>query len=218
MELKKEKDQDKNSDRASGKIFLVKFSTIISSIFLTITALGLAYVAGVMSGRHHNSTESGQEIIQPINPEPQIAQGGILAPEELEFARVLKGQTPKRQEPAFQAPAEETPVNEPREDKEVDNIAEEKPQTSPPSIPNEPNGLFDFLYQVAAFRDEASADNLRQKLEGYGYRTILQKNGNLSVILVKMRATENGASEFLDVTRQLRLGNPLLKSRTPVSR
>ena len=77
--------------------------------------------------------------------------------------------------------------------------------------------VFDYIYQVAAFRDENSADSLRQKLEGYGYRTILQREGNLLLVQVRMRGSSQAEAEFVEVLRQLKLGNPILKSKTPVN-
>ncbi|MDE5878955.1 MAG: SPOR domain-containing protein, partial [Desulfovibrio sp.] len=39
----------------------------------------------------------------------------------------------------------------------------------------------DYVFQVGAFRDEDSVDSLRQRLEGRGLRTRMQREGKLYV-------------------------------------
>lgn len=44
--------------------------------------------------------------------------------------------------------------------------------------------MFDYVFQVAVFKDEDSVDSLRQRLEGRGLRTRMQRDGKLFLVLV----------------------------------
>ena len=74
----------------------------------------------------------------------------------------------------------------------------------------------DYVFQMGAFRDEDSVDGLRQRLEGRGLRTRMQREGKLYVVLVLLRGDTARAEEVTRIAEELRLGKPLLKSRKPV--
>lgn len=76
--------------------------------------------------------------------------------------------------------------------------------------------MFDYVFQVGAFKDEESVDSLRQRLEGRGLRTRLQRSGKLLVILVLLRGNEGRAAEVVHACESLNLGKPILRSKTPV--
>ena len=76
--------------------------------------------------------------------------------------------------------------------------------------------MFDYVFQVGAFKDEESVDSLRQRLEGRGLRTRLQRSGKLLVILVLLRGNEARAAEVAHACEGLNLGKPILRSKTPV--
>ncbi|MBD5538841.1 MAG: SPOR domain-containing protein, partial [Desulfovibrio sp.] len=74
----------------------------------------------------------------------------------------------------------------------------------------------DYVFQMGAFRDEDSVDSLRQRLEGRGLRTRMQREGKLYVVLVLLRGDPARAEEVARIAEELRLGKPLLKSRKSV--
>lgn len=76
--------------------------------------------------------------------------------------------------------------------------------------------MFDYVFQIGAFKDEESVDSLRQRLEGRGLRTRLQRSGKLLVILVLLRGNEARAAEVVHTCESLNLGKPILRSKTPV--
>lgn len=86
-----------------------------------------------------------------------------------------------------------------------------KPRETAPTVP-----LYDFVFQVAAFRNVDDADRLRQRLEGQGLRTRGQKSGKLTLVMVHMRGTDLDAANLKEELQRMRLGSPLQKSKKQV--
>ena len=86
-----------------------------------------------------------------------------------------------------------------------------KPQAATNGAP-----LYDFVFQVAAFRNVDDADRLRQRLEGQGLRTRGQKSGTLTLVMVHMRGTDLDAANLKEELQRMRLGSPLQKSKKRV--
>ena len=86
-----------------------------------------------------------------------------------------------------------------------------KPQAATNGAP-----LYDFVFQVAAFRNVDDADRLRQRLEGQGLRTRGQKSGKLTLVMVHMRGTDLDAANLKEELQRIRLGSPLQKSKKRV--
>ena len=86
-----------------------------------------------------------------------------------------------------------------------------KPQAATNGAP-----LYDFVFQVAAFRNVDDADRLRQRLEGQGLRTRGQKSGKLTLVMVHMRGTDLDAANHKEELQRMRLGSPLQKSKKRV--
>lgn len=220
----------------------LRFSSLLALAFLGVAAIALAYVGGVMTGRASASAErrlaavearegaaqaqSGQAATHKTE-EPAPEGPGILSPEELRFARALRNEdgapenpqaplrplAPAQQVPAVPAQASgervETPATTPGP------LAE---AAAPPvaKAPAQGGAMQDYVFQMGAFRDEDSVDSLRQRLEGRGLRTRMQREGKLFVVLVLLRGDAARAEEVLRIAEELRLGKPLLKSRKPV--
>ena len=86
-----------------------------------------------------------------------------------------------------------------------------KPQAATNGAP-----LYDFVFQVAAFRNVDDADRLRQRLEGQGLRTRGQKSGKLTLVMVHMRGTDLDAANLKEELQRMRLGSPLQKAKKRV--
>ena len=178
-------------------------------------------------------------VVEPA--EEDVPKQKILAAEELRFARVLRGESlppgmtdgPQARTPAAaamqpvgaptaqaagqrsQAPA---PANAPTAGANAGQAAQPVPENHPVVLNSlQPVGnMFDYVFQVGAFKDEESVDSLRQRLEGRGLRTRLQRSGKLLVILVLLRGNEARAAEVVHACEGLNLGKPILRSKTPV--
>lgn len=159
-------------------------------------------------------------------------RGGILAAEELRFSRVLRaapGESVELASPPLPPAVPPQPVPA----SPAANSAAGQTQTAPPPMPPgmraavpegqvapppAPAAMHDYVFQVGAFRDEISVDDLRQRLEGRGLRTRMERSGKLYLVLVLLRGTDERAAEVPRIMEELRLGKPLLRSRKPVLR
>lgn len=218
----------------------LRFSSLLALAFLGIAAIALAYVGGVMSGRASAGAERRLAAVEGARTAPlppagaeedraaramppqEVPERGILAPEDLRFARALRNEegapeTPPAAQRA--APAGTGP--------QTPSVQAAAPGTVPPAAPALSGAgmtpeaapaaaMHDYVFQVGAFRDEESVDNLRQRLEGRGLRTRMQREGKLYVVLVLLRGDAARAGEVVRIAEELRLGAPMVRSRKPV--
>ena len=77
--------------------------------------------------------------------------------------------------------------------------------------------MFDYSFQVAAFKDKADADKLRARLESKGLRSRQQKSGKVLLVLVNLRGTELDAANLREELQRMKLGKPILASKKSVS-
>lgn len=76
--------------------------------------------------------------------------------------------------------------------------------------------LYDYVFQVAAFKGEDDADRLRKRLEGRGLRTRLQKSGKVQLVMVNLRGTELDAANLREELKRMKLGAPIQASQKAV--
>lgn len=76
--------------------------------------------------------------------------------------------------------------------------------------------LYDYVFQVAAFKGEDDADRLRKRLEGRGLRTRLQKSGKVQLVMVNLRGTELDAANLREELKRMKLGAPIQASKKAV--
>lgn len=168
-------------------------------------------------------TQAPDEGTASTDGEPE----GILSAEELRFSRVLRAAPGESVELA----SPPLPPAVPAQPATGQAAAPGAPQTPPmpPGMqaavpegqqapPPTPATMHDYVFQVGAFRDEASVDDLRQRLEGRGLRTRMERSGKLYLVLVLLRGTDERAAEIPRIMEELRLGKPMLRSRKPVLR
>ena len=239
-----------NSERNAAPVpFLrLRLSSLLALAFLGLTAIALAYVGGVMTGRASLSAErrlaaaAGRAAPKPALPAQSASRGGgepdaqaILSPEELSYARALRKAdgAPETAVPAAKPVAPPLPPAKEAAQSPASSGqspgqggpaltvggappagaagAQGKPVLAPTASP-----MQDYVFQMGAFKDEESVDSLRQRLEGRGLRTRMQRDGKLYVVLVLLRGDESRAGEVSQIAEELRLGKPMLRSRKPV--
>lgn len=231
---------------ADAPAFLrLRFSSLLALAFLGVAAIALAYVGGVMSGRASASAERRLAAVEAARTAPlpsaeaeargapgatpprEAPERGILAPEELRFARALRNEDGAPETPAAPqappaparlsgqpAPAAQAAAPGAAPSAPVVALPGAEPAPAPGRAPAAP--MHDYVFQVGAFRDEESVDNLRQRLEGRGLRTRMQREGRLYVVLVLLRGDDARAGEVMRIAEELRLGAPMIRSRKPV--
>lgn len=236
-------------------------TSLLAASFLVVAAIALAYVGGVMSGRAYWRTHAAQSAVAGstqgkkgvAEPADETApKQRILAPEELRFARLLRGEslppgmTDGLQPLAPQAagavtqgqPGAQAPAGQPGAQSGTQSGTQRPQGGAPVAAPAAPAGqaaqatqenqpvvlnslkpvgnMFDYVFQAGAFKDEESVDSLRQRLEGRGLRTRVQRSGKLLVILVLLRGNDARAAEVVHACESLNLGKPILRSKTLV--
>lgn len=216
-----------HQDKALVRLSL---ASLLAIAFLGAAAIVLAYIGGVMSGRHSCPVPeqvSARPSSHPL-PAPED-KSPVLSASELAFAQELRGENNRV---AKLAPAEEKKTQTRQDSEEIKPHARtlaKKPEpvqgeqqeppieVEKPALPQPSANLFDHVFQVGAFRDENAVDKLRQTLEGYGLRTSMQKEGKVFVVLVRLRGTPERAAEMAALAKALGLGNPVQRSRQPVN-
>lgn len=217
---------------------------LVTACVLFVAALVLAYLGGVMTGRAQwassleesraalaqaAATDSaGEEAPSPEaqaaagteSPEDVLAEASVLAASELRFSRALRAEPGARLEPVS------PPLPAARAAKPAAEGAPAYPPMPPgmqPAVPAgekapppTPTDIYDFVFQLGAFRDPGIVDDLRQRLEGRGLRTRMERSGKLYLVMVVLRGTDERAREVEYIAQDLRLGKPLMRSRKPV--
>lgn len=152
----------------------------------------------------------------------------VLAAEELRFSRVLRNDAA-----TGDAPLKPLPPMTPVQPKPAGVVQAGVPQGATASavpgaqgqgaaqaggIAKAPpvSGLYDYVFQVGAFKEADSVDSLRQRLEGRGMRTKMERSGKLYVVLVLLRGDEARAAEVQRAAESMGLGKPIQRSRKPV--
>lgn len=232
-------------DQANEKKCLcLRPSSLLAAGFLVAAAVVLAYLGGVMSGRAYWKAHAPQ-IAARMSPAgaaegegdaPGEAAGEagageqqkVLAPEELRFARVLRndvatGDAPlkplppmKPMKPAQPLPSGVTQATAPGAQAQPPAQGQAQQGQAAPVAAPQPSGMYDYVFQVGAFKDADAVDSLRQRLEGRGLRTRMERSGKLYVVLVLLRGTEARAAEVQHTTTSMGLGKPIQRSRKAV--
>lgn len=170
-----------------------------------------------MSGRHSAPENRQIEAQAPqVAPELEVEEPGgqkILTAKELDFARALRGLPPINPEPAKPAEEEAAPPLPENKAPASPSAPVEKEQGAAPVVAEDSGEIFDYVFQMGAFRDETGADNLRQSLEGRGFRTMLERNGKMYIVCVRLRGDARRAAEVSAAAQELRLGEPILRQR-----
>jgi cell division protein FtsN len=76
---------------------------------------------------------------------------------------------------------------------------------------------FNWVFQMAAFKDKADADRVRVSLEKNGYRAALVRDGKMFLVHLRLRGGETEVARLREQARRLRLGSPLMQSRIAVT-
>lgn len=186
----------------------VSATSVLTLLVLVIAAMTCAYIWGVIKGRSAGPPRHETAVAEQAQGKTPEDADPILQAHELEFTQALRGEKPPRKEPIPEPGQTPEPAQNPAQP------AEAAPIVMPPA---DPGAMFDYVFQVAALRDEQACDNLRQKLEGYGLRTRMERSGKVFIVLIALRGNAERVAEIAAIAADLRLGTPLLRSRKPVA-
>lgn len=217
------------------------FSSIVTAGIVLIIGISWAFVLGVMVGRGYNPEKKVPQLATLLPAEQEstkaareklgdtLPKAEVMKPEDLRYASSLKGKPgqppaeikPKNMQnatvPVVAPPPTSIPSTAPgHAPQPTEGIVEqarprsEAPRESPKDI------LFDYVFQVATFKDAESVDKLRARLEGKGLRTRMDKDGKLLKIMVLLRGSQESAQNIQQQMVDMGLGQPIQRSRTPV--
>lgn len=224
----------KFSTSADGK-FSLPLPLVAGLTLILVCAVAWAFFMGYMVGKGQNPEASIQEITglstqskdsaaseaEPASPEiaendtPPLSLGetgtlpvtaGTAAP----FVR------PQGEETAAwdNAPAKaqkSAPVVQPAKGGSAGQKTDKKPAVRN----SEPQ--FEYNYQLAAFKSSQDAKNLVARLGKSGIRAQSGKSGKVTLVTCTIRGTQADANDLRKKVASLKLGQPLLLSKKPVS-
>ena len=217
--------------------------TMPKLVFCAVMAtllLSWSFIFGIIMGRGMSPEDSIPHLAgvmpSPLAP-PEDDRQGYLKPEDLAYHANLKGNaSPAR--PVTQNPANQQPPQSPLPPQTRGTPPAQEPQRAqsnaperqtPPSVPpaiasaskNE-EAQFDYLYQVAAFKDSESAERLLVRLKQQGLqaevRTQQQSDATWYRMFVLFRGTPEDTRTLRDALAPLGINQILLRSKTPVQR
>ena len=231
--------------RAQARGFVLTGQRLFCTLFLLAAARPLAYMGGVATGRYTLEKEYEEVAALPVSPlqeesgaeggeggnakdrdeDTELAQG-ILRPKDLGFVRFLRAAPGEKvpepgkmqiMKPAV-APQPQGTQAQGSEPVMAPGMSPARVSGGPPEPPRQAADLFDFVFQTAAFRTRDAAENLRMQLEAEGFRSRLETQGRLYLVLLLTRGPLSRVGEVQALMQRLRLGVPIERSRRAVLR
>lgn len=201
--------------------FTLSLPGMISAVGAGVLALTFFFVMGILIGRGYRP-EADIPQLQPIMPSNEHGQvtaqepPKVLTPEELDYQDRLKAPTEMDAEEPAPSPKPE-PAPKPEKKK-----AEARPAPAPadtaPARPGEP--VYDYVYQVAAFRKVEMAEALGGKLEAAGLSTNIAagdaKGSTWYRVQVLHSGTPASTEQMREILAEFGIRKPLLKKKTQV--
>lgn len=220
----------------------VTFSAMLTGCIVLLIAIGWAFMLGVIVGRGDNPEKQMPRLAGLLPGEhptggaegekngeiPPAAE--IMKLEELRFSSSLKGKPGQHSVEAKAKNAHNAAVPTPLPLPASHPAAPSLPVPAETGAPAAPNAvhttgtereapkeqIFDFVFQVATFKDAESVDRLRARLEGLGLRTRMDRNGKLLKVMVLLRGNAEGGRNMQRQMADMGLGNPIQLSKTLV--
>lgn len=197
----------------------LSMSALITACIVTLIAFGWVFAFGVIVGRGY-SPEKQMPTIAGLLPQPKQEakpEAEILKPEDLTFMTDLKQKPGTALQP--------TRLNQ-NATQPAGTVTATRNGTKPASSPaaqaapvQQPEGLYDFVLQVIAYKKSEQADNLRERLEGVGMRTrmAVEKAQGGKARWYRVQVLFRGSDADLDAMRE-RLAKMGIKDASVLSR
>lgn len=207
--------------------FSFSLSGVISATGVLVVALTFFFVMGILIGRGYRP-EADIPQLGPMMPgkehgaladEKQAPT--VLTPEELEYPDRLKATAAQIMDESAAQPDTKskstTPKPEPVKPKAAEPVKiEAKAVESAPAQSGDP--VFDYVYQVASFKQASMAEALSSKLVASGLRTRIQtgeaKGTTWHRVQVLYHGTPASTADMKAVLAKHGIKKPLLKKKT----
>lgn len=241
----KDEHEDAHDDLEPGGVRLTG-QRFFGGLFILFVAVPLVYLGGFLAGRSAleeelalasdipKSAVEQPDVSEEASGEPdgkdaardrarngrkgEESDDGILKPQELAFSRFLRaapGEKVSEPKPLQNLPPA-VPKDDPAAVPMTPGMSPASATGGPPEKPEQTASLYDFVYQVAAFRTQEDAETARIQIEAEGFRSRLEHNGSLYIVLLLSRGPLSRVNEIMETTTKLRLGTPIERSRKAV--
>ncbi|BCS89337.1 SPOR domain-containing protein [Pseudodesulfovibrio sediminis] len=209
--------------------FSFSLSGVISATGVLVVALTFFFVMGILIGRGYRP-EADIPQLEPIMPSKghgsladEKQAPTVLTPEELEYPDRLKAsaaqimdETAAHQDTKSKSVAPEAKPVQPKAVESVKTETRDKPVESAPVQSGDP--VFDYVYQVASFKQASMAESLSSKLVASGLRTRIQtgqaKGTTWHRVQVLYHGTPASTADMKAVLAKHGIKKPLLKKKT----
>lgn len=209
------------NNRAAGSSRRYSFEVSLPGLVGIGSALLLGlvwvFIFGVLVGRGY---DAGAAVADSENPTP-METAEVIPPEDLTFFDQLQDRPAPAQQANDQA-AQETAAAEPQSEvrQSVETPpAQDQAPPEPADTASSDNQIYDYLYQVASFRNEQSANALRDRVQGLGLRAEVERSDNGGQIWYRVNVRFQGRPEDTRAMKEklgtLGLDHPLLRSKVP---
>ena len=205
--------------------FSLSLPGLISAVGAGVLALTFFFVMGILIGRGYRP-EADIPQLEPIMPRNEHGLGtkpeppSILTTEELDYQDRLKAPA----ESIMDQPASKPQPKPKPEPKPAPKKVEDKPAPSSPKAveapvrPGEP--IYDYVYQVAAFRKVEMAEELGKKLEAAGLNTSITAGDAKGSTWYRLQVLHSGTpastEQMREILSRFGINKPLLKKKTQV--
>lgn len=199
---------------------------MISIVGVGVLALTFFFVMGILIGRGYRPEADVPQlaVIMPQTqeekaPETETPPAEILKSEDLEYPKELS-QPPAMPAAQAERPAPPAPAKKPETPKPA-APAVTAPSPAPEAAPAAQSGepTFDYVYQVASFRQENLAKELSDKLVQAGLTSVVSSGEATGStwyrVLVHHHGTPASTDQMKAVLAKFGIGKPLLKKKTP---
>lgn len=209
-----EQDTPQESAEPAKQGITLSSSACVTALVTIVTSVAFAFLFGLIIGKGMTPSLHKEEPVQLTAKFQEEKKAEVLPKEELQFMTELKKE-PERKT-AEQIAKEEEEAKKAAEAKE--KALEAKKQEAQAAA--NAGKKYDFDIRVAAFRNEAQADDLRIKLESDGFRT--KKNikkdskGNWYFIHVLLIGTEQRLKESQERFKKFGVRDTIIESKTEV--
>ncbi len=213
--------------------FTLTLPGLISVGGIAVLALTGFFIMGILIGRGYQPEEDMPELVRIMpSPQEEVADSsgpdtGILKPEELQFteeltrsAEEVNATVPETAQADAAAQDEDSEAGKVEVPKQAVKPEAAKPAVLKPKARKPGDQVFDYVYQVASFKEEAMADAFIAKLAQAGFKadkeSVQAGNATWHRVLVLFQGTPDETDVLKEALQEFKIKKPLMRSKKPV--
>lgn len=212
-----------------------------------LLVMAWAFILGILVGRGYRPESVIAELGQMVpvtSKDPAKTTSGPLLPEELRFFETLQEKIspilpavapdrketntppppPTKPQPVLTVPAQTASGVAPAGEKQSEAAQAHTPAAdSIPAVPRQGQSqepLFDYVYQIASFQNDAQARAMQQRVNALGHASSVEVsmvNGEKWYrVLVSLRGTTKDAAGMKEELQKLGIERPFIRTKKPI--